>query len=44
MALLAYADGRTDLIEIAERNASTVPRLAGHVAALTDNGLLELIG
>jgi aminopeptidase-like protein len=42
MALLAYADGRTDLIEIAERNATTVPRLAEHVPALVENGLLAL--
>ena len=40
MALLAYADGNTDLIEIAERNDSTVARLAEHIPALAENGLL----
>jgi aminopeptidase-like protein len=41
MALLAYADGQTDLIDIAERNGTTVPRLAPHVQVLMDHGLLE---
>jgi len=44
MALLAYADGQTDLIEIAELNGSTVPRLAEHVLALIENGLLLEMG
>ena len=43
MALLAYADGKTDLIEIAERNFTTVPRLELHVSALVKNGLIEEI-
>jgi aminopeptidase-like protein len=41
MALLAYADGQTDLIDIAERNGTTVPQLAPHVQVLMDHGLLE---
>ena len=41
MALLAYADGKTDLIEIAEKNYTTVRRLELHVPALLESGLLE---
>jgi aminopeptidase-like protein len=44
MALLAYADGKTDLIEIAERNSTSVRRLAEHVPPLLENGLLEIAG
>ena len=41
MALLAYADGKTDLIEIAEKNFTTVSCLELHVPALVESGLLE---
>lgn len=41
MALLAYADGKTDLVEIAEKNFTTVFRLERHITALVESGLLE---
>ena len=40
MALLAYADGKTDLIEIAEKNFTTVSALVPHAKTLLDSGLI----
>ena len=41
MAYNGYADGKTDLVEIAEKNFTTVSRLERHIAALVESGLLE---